>query len=222
MNNPSRWSRSCDACWFGCVHVSVQRARQNGPLLHAGRSFKGQTSRPVLCCPPSSSSPHSCLRARDKPTHTSPPHWTNSLDLSEAVWYLNAYEIVMNLITLFNEVWEVPQKWLQPCFSSQLGAAVATGGGRTTEWRTVTNTEGFVGYCRASRRVDRSATLLWNRLQGRFTVCARWLDPTNPIWIPLREGIFPQSCMLTRYIRYKTLQPHRSYFAYILDRWGWF
>ena len=87
------------------------------------------------------------------------------------------------------------------------------------EWRTVTNNEDFVaattGRRRASRGADGSTTLLWNRLQGRFTVYARCLDPANPISIPPCAGIFPQSCMLTRYIRSNSPQPHRSYFAYI-------
>lgn len=99
------------------------------------------------------------------------------------------------------------------------GGGEGEGRKKREEWRTVTNNEDFVaattGWWRASRGADRSATLLLNRLQGRFTVYARCLDPTNPISIPPCAGIFPQSCMLTRYIRSNSLQPHRSYFAYI-------
>lgn len=85
-------------------------------------------------------------------------------------------------------------------------------------------------WCDAAAKVQ---TLLWNRLQGRFfTVCARSCEPTMPPPCPLpisipplhsppsRKGIFLQSRMLTRYIRFNSLQPHRSYFAYILDRRG--
>ena len=177
-------------CWF--KGVSIQRVWKNSPHLHAWRSFKGQIPRPVLCCPPSSSSsPHSCLRARDKPQ----PRWTNSCDLSAAIWYLNTYEIVMNLITRFNELWEVPQKWLQPCSSSQLEAAARKGGGRLTERRTVTNSGGFVRYWRARRRKDGNTMLLWNRIQRRFTVCARWLKPTTSFqFLPAKGFSLKAAC----------------------------
>lgn len=157
---------------------TVDRSTLEGHLKARHPDF----SSAVLPPPPSL---QSRLRTREE-TYTCKPHWTHSRDLSEAIWYLNTYEIVMNLITLFNEVCEVPREWLQPCSSSQLGAA-AERGGRTSEWRTVTNNEDFVRDCRASWGVDRRATLLWNGLRGRFTVCVRCLDPTNFNSSPQRD-----------------------------------
>lgn len=38
----------CDACRLGFARVTVEPVRQNHSSLRAGRSFKGQTSRPLL------------------------------------------------------------------------------------------------------------------------------------------------------------------------------
>lgn len=99
------------------------------------------------------------------------------------------------------------------------------GGGRRKKEReecgTVTNNEDFVAATRdtVGRAEVQTGAPRFFGIDYRGVLLYMRGDLTRPTpfqFLPAK-GFSPQSCMLTRYIRFNSLQPHRSYFAYILD-----